>query len=144
MKIFTFILIFVAVTLSIGCSKKPAESTQSPLQTNGSSGVWPGTGVGTAASVSKWDKWAKVNKLKVSEWATVKVGISGDVVCNKKQMSLAEFAAECERLKKVGGGVLIFVDTAGHSTTTKAQAEAVQKIVTAGVPMYPVQVSNID
>ncbi len=141
MRIITFILILVAVTLFIGCKQKPTESTQSSPQPNGSSGALSDTGVGTAASVPEWVKWARDNKLKVSEWAKVKVGVSADVTFNGKQISHAEFAAECERLKKVGGGILIFIDTAGHSEMTKAQADVVHKIA-AGVPMYPYPVSN--
>jgi hypothetical protein len=77
----------------------------------------------------------------VSEWAKVKIGRSGEVLVNKKQMSLADFAVECERLKKVGGAVVLFIDTP-NGVVSPAQTKAVQKIVDAGVPMNGVRKEN--
>ena len=70
----------------------------------------------------------------VSEWSKVKIGSSGDIYVNKKQMSLVEFSAECARLKAVGGAIVLFVDTPNH-VASPAQAEVMHQIVEAGVAM---------
>ncbi len=80
--------------------------------------------------------------MKVSEWAKVEVGISGNVTFNGKAISQAEFAAECERLKKVGGGIVIFIDTEGYSLQSKAQTDVSRKIQILGVPLYPYPMSQ--
>jgi len=70
----------------------------------------------------------------VSEWSKVKIGRAGDIYVNKQQMSPAEFATECARLKKVGGAIVLFVDAPDH-VASPAQAEVMRKIVKAGVAM---------
>ena len=68
----------------------------------------------------------------------MKIGASGEISINKKQVSLTEFAAECQRLKKVGGAVVLYVDSQNHPLNP-AQTEAFHKLVDAGVPMKAVQ-----
>ena len=70
----------------------------------------------------------------VTEWDKVKLGVSGEIFLNKKPISLAELVTECERLKKAGGGIVLYVDTPNH-VANPAQVEAMQKIVDAGVAM---------
>jgi biopolymer transport protein ExbD len=77
---------------------------------------------------------ASAEQPPVTEWSKVKIGSAGDIFVNKKQMSLAEFSTECARLKKVGGAIVLFIDTPNH-VASPAQAEAMRKIVDAGVAM---------
>jgi hypothetical protein len=72
--------------------------------------------------------------IAVSEWDKVKIRDSGDIFVNKKQMSLADFSAECQRLKQAGGAALIYTGDMPH-VLSLAQTEAVQKLIDAGVPM---------
>ena len=76
----------------------------------------------------------KTTRSPVSEWSKVKIGRAGDIYVNKQQMSPAEFATECARLKKVGGAIVLFVDAPDH-VASPAQAEVMRKIVKAGVAM---------
>jgi biopolymer transport protein ExbD len=69
----------------------------------------------------------------VSELDKVVVGGSGEIFVNKKQVSLAEFVAECQRLKKAGGGAVVCV-VHGNQDTAKIQIEVIIKLMDAGVP----------
>jgi RNA polymerase sigma factor (sigma-70 family) len=71
----------------------------------------------------------------VSEWARVKINDSGEIFVNKKLVTLAEFATECERLKQVGGAAKIYVDVPNGRAPNPAQTNALGKLVDAGVPM---------
>src|SRR5690349_5673244 len=53
-------------------------------------------------------------RITVSEWDKVKITSSGEIFVNKKQISLKEFAAECQRLKQVGGGAIIYTGEGEH------------------------------
>ena len=64
----------------------------------------------------------------------MKIGRAGDIYVNKQQMSPAEFATECARLKKVGGAIVLFVDAPDH-VASPSQAEVMGTIVKAGVAM---------
>lgn len=70
----------------------------------------------------------------VTEWSKVKIGSAGEIFVNKQPMSAADFATECARLKKVGGAIVLFIDTPNH-VASPAQAEVMRKIVDAGVAM---------
>jgi hypothetical protein len=72
--------------------------------------------------------------IAVSEWDKVKISDSGDIFVNKKQMSLADFSAECQRLKQAGGAALIYTGDMPH-LLSPVQIESVQKLTDAGVPM---------
>lgn len=72
--------------------------------------------------------------ITVSEWDKVKVSSSGEIFVNKKQLSLAEFAAECQRLKKAGGAAIIYTGDGNH-VLSPAQGEAIHKLIDMGVPM---------
>jgi hypothetical protein len=70
----------------------------------------------------------------VLEWDKVMISDSGEIFVNKKQVSLTEFATECQRLKQVGGGAVVYTGEGSH-IPSPAQFEAVQKLVASGVPM---------
>jgi len=70
----------------------------------------------------------------VSEWDKVRISDSGEIFVNKRQVSLTEFAAECQRLKQVGGGAVVYTSEGSH-IPSPAQFEAVHKLVESGVPM---------
>ncbi len=53
---------------------------------------------------------------------------------NKKQVTLAEFATECQRLKQAGGAAVVYTGDGEH-VLSPAQIEVVHKLVDAGVPM---------
>ena len=53
-------------------------------------------------------------------------------------MSLADFSAECQRLKQAGSGAVIFFDTQ-YSELGRAAEEAQQKMLDAGFTMKIVQ-----
>jgi hypothetical protein len=118
MKI-TNLLIFIFPLLMLGCKKEAAQPASYPTS------AFPG-----ATSVQLTTK----QPIAVSEWDKIKISDSGDIFVNKKQMSLADFSAECRRLKQVGGAALIYTGEGPH-VFPPAQAEAVQKLVVAGVPM---------
>jgi biopolymer transport protein ExbD len=122
MKI-THLLVFTLPLLILGCKKEttpPASQPTSLFQAMTNA-------IGTAKQ-----------PIAVSEWDKVKISDSGDIFVNKKQMSLADFSAECQRLKQAGGGAVLFID-AQHSQLSRAQIEAHQKLVDAGVGMKIVQ-----
>jgi hypothetical protein len=96
-----------------GCKREPA--------TTQTSGAFPGQTAGSPAP-------------PVSEWAKVKIGPMGDVFVNKKKLTMDEFSAECARLKKAGGAIVLFVDSSNH-TANPAQAEVMRKVVDSGIPM---------
>jgi biopolymer transport protein ExbD len=118
MKI-THILVCALPFLMLGCKKKATPSASQPTPVVE---MLPATKL--SAPSSGWDK--------------VKISDSGDIFVNKKQMSLADFSAECQRLKQAGGGAVLFID-AQHSQLNRAQIEAHQKLVDAGVGMKIVQ-----
>ena len=68
-----------------------------------------------------------------SQWDKVMISDSGEIFVNKKQVSLTEFAAECQRLKQVGGGAVVYTGEGSH-IPTPAQFEAVRKLTASGVP----------
>jgi biopolymer transport protein ExbD len=90
-----------------------------------------------------------MQRIAVSEWDKVKIDRSGEIFVNKKQVSLTEFAAECQRLKKVGGAAVVYCPGDSHnpSTTgtdfvsllTSAQGEVIHKLADAGVPIKVAQ-----
>lgn len=80
------------------------------------------------------DQATGLPEVAVSEWAKVKIDATGSVFVNKKQMTTAEFEAECGRLKKGGGAVQLYVD-APNGALSAAQSEVVRQIVDAGVGM---------
>ena len=88
---------------------------------NQSSGVFPGQTAGSPAPT-------------VSEWAKVKIDVTGAVFVNKKRMTADEFRAECARLKKVSGAVMLFVESADQ-VANLAQADKIHLILDAEVPM---------
>jgi hypothetical protein len=98
-------LAFALPILFLGCSKAPPTQPPPPNQ-----------------------------RIAVTEWDKVKISDSGDIFVNKKQMSLADFSAECQRLKQAGGAALIYTGDTPH-VLSLAQTEAVQKLTDAGVPM---------
>ena len=118
MKI-THILICALPFLVLGCKKEATPPASQPTS------VFPG-------ATNALPPAAK--PITVSEWDKVKISDSGDIFVNKKQMSLADFSAECQRLKQVGGAALIYTGDSPH-VFPPAQAAAVQKLVVAGVPM---------
>lgn len=75
----------------------------------------------------------------VSEWDKVKITDAGSIFVNQKLVSLAEFATECERLKQIGGGALVYAGDGSQNTLlaipTPAQFKVVYKLRDAGVPM---------
>ena len=73
-------------------------------------------------------------RTTVSEWDKVKVSNSGEIFVNKKRMTVAEFATECQRLKQAGGAAVVYTGDGEH-VLSPAQTEAVHKLVDAGVPM---------
>jgi hypothetical protein len=101
------ILVFTLPLLMLGCKKEGTPPTGQPT-------------VGQPIAVAEWDK--------------VKINDSGDIFVNKKQMSLADFSAECQRLKQAGGAALIYMGDM-HHYLTPVQTEAFQKLVVAKVPM---------
>ena len=103
-----------------GCNRE-SQSTQPQAPTNQNTGVFPG-------------RAASVPAAPVSEWAKVKIDATGAVFVNKKQMPLEAFSSECARLKKVGGAVVLFIDSP-NQVASPAQAESIRKIAEAGVPM---------
>jgi hypothetical protein len=113
------LLSFTLPLLMMGCKKEATPPDGKPTS------AFPG-----ATSVLLTTK----QPIAVSEWDKVKISDSGDIFVNKKQMSLADFSAECQRLKQVGGAALIYTGDSPH-VFPPAQAEAVQKLVAAGVPM---------
>jgi hypothetical protein len=70
----------------------------------------------------------------ISEWVKVKISGSGEIFVNKKQVSLAEFAAECQRLKKAGGAAVVYTGDGDHALSP-VQLEATRKLQEAEVPM---------
>jgi RNA polymerase sigma factor (sigma-70 family) len=76
--------------------------------------------------------------VAVSEWDKIKISDSGEIFVNKKQVSLTEFAAECQRLKQAGAAAVLFID-APNRPLNPAQTEAFQKLANAGVGMKLVQ-----
>ena len=87
-----------------------------------------------AASADGLIETVAATRPPVTEWRKVKIGSAGDIYVNRQLMSPAEFATECARLKKVGGAIVLFVDTPNH-VASPAQAEVMRKIVDAGVAM---------
>ena len=71
-------------------------------------------------------------------WDKVKINDAGEIFVNKKLMSLADFSAECQRLKQAGSGAVIFFDTQ-YSELGRAAEEAQQKMLDAGFTMKIVQ-----
>ena len=69
----------------------------------------------------------------VSEWDKVKITDSGAIFVNQKPVSLAEFAAECQRLKQVGGGAVVYTGDGSH-IPSPAQLKVVRNITDSGVP----------
>jgi biopolymer transport protein ExbD len=76
--------------------------------------------------------------VAVSEWDKVKISSSGEIFVNKKQVSLTEFATECQRLKQASGGAMVYTGDGDH-VFSPAQTKAVSKLIDAGVPMKAVQ-----
>jgi hypothetical protein len=118
MKI-THLIVFTLPLLMLGCKKEATPPASQPTS------AFPGAT--NALATAK-------QPIAVSEWDKVKISDSGDIFVNKKQMSLADFSAECQRLKRVGGAALIYTGDSPH-VLSPAQAEAVQKLTVAGVPM---------
>jgi biopolymer transport protein ExbD len=87
-----------------------------------------------AASTASQSLPPASQRVTVSEWDKVKISSSGEIFVNKRQMSLAEFAAECQRLKQAGGAALIYIGEGDH-VLSPAQAEAFHKLADSGVPM---------
>jgi len=114
MKI-TRLLIFTFPLLILGCKK---ETAQPASVFRGAANALP----------------SAQQPVAVSEWDKVKIGDSGEIFVNKKQVSLTEFAAECQRLKQAGGAALIYTGESPH-VLSPAQSDAVQKLVVARVPM---------
>jgi biopolymer transport protein ExbD len=113
-------------TLLFGCALLfAAVGCKRELATTQTSGAFPGQTAGIPAPA-------------VSEWAKVKVGATGDVFVNKKKFTMDEFSAECARLKKVGGAIVLFVDSSNH-TLNPSQTEVMRKVVNAGIPMKAAQ-----
>ena len=102
-------------TLMPGCKKKAAPSASQP------------TRVVPMLSPTKLP-------TPSSDWDKIKISDSGEIFVNKKQMSMADFSAECQRLKQAGGGAVIFFDTQ-HSELSRAAVEGQQKLIDAGVTM---------
>jgi hypothetical protein len=50
-------------------------------------------------------------RIAVSEWDKVKISDSGEIFVNKKQVSLTEFATECQRLKLAGDAAMLYIDS---------------------------------
>jgi hypothetical protein len=74
-------------------------------------------------------------QIAVTEWSKVKITRSGEVFVNKRKVSLAEFATECQRLKKAGGGALVFTGEGGEHVLSSDECMALGILVGAGVPM---------
>ena len=72
--------------------------------------------------------------IAVSEWDKIKISDSGEILVNKKQVSPAEFATECQRLTQAGGSAIIYTGEGEH-IIKPAQLDAVHQLVGAGVPM---------
>jgi len=82
--------------------------------------------------------------VTVSGWDKVKISSSGEIFVNKKQVTLTEFATECQRLKQVGGAAVVYTGEGEH-ILSPAQVQAVHKLVGAGVPMkVAMKESDID
>ena len=109
MKI-THLLIFTLPLLMMGCKKEATPQASQP----------------TLLTTKQ--------PIAASEWDKIKISDSGDIFVNKKQMSLADFSAECQRLNQAGGAALIYTGDMPH-LLSPAQSEAVQKLAGAGVPM---------
>ena len=86
-----------AVLLVVAGCKSATESVRSETPTNQSSGTFPGHSARSPA-------------LPFSGWAKVRIKATGAIFVNKKQVTTEQFMAECDRLKKVGGGILVFLD----------------------------------
>jgi len=72
----------------------------------------------------------------VSEWDKVRISDSGEIFVNQKEVSLSEFAAECQRLKQVGGGAVIYTGDGSRALSpSPAQFEAIHKLLDARVPI---------
>jgi hypothetical protein len=128
MKIQTISILSAAAILLAGCGKKSDSSDVTPTE-NHASAVSP-----LSPSVQPQSPQTAFKPIKISEWDKVKISDSGDIFVNKKQMSLAEFSAECQRLKQAGGAALIYTGDMPH-LLSPAQTEAIQKLTVAGVPM---------
>src|SRR5580658_7969309 len=118
MKI-SHLLVFTLPLLMLGCKNESTPPASQPTS------VFPG--LTNALRAAK-------QPIAISEWDKVKISDSGDIFVNKKQMSLADFSAECQRLKQAGGAALIYTGDTPH-VLSLAQTEAVQKLIDAGVPM---------
>jgi hypothetical protein len=117
--------IMAATILIAGCSKKSPSSSATPPPASQPAPIFSG--------LTNTIRTAK-QPIAVSEWDKVKISDSGDIFVNKKQMSLADFSAECQRLKQAGGAVLIYTGDMPH-LLSPAQTAAVQKLTDAGVQM---------
>jgi hypothetical protein len=118
MKI-THLIVFMLPLLMLGCKKEATPPASQPTS------AFPGAATALPSAQQS---------IAVSEWDKVKISDSGDIFVNKKQMSLADFSAECQRLKQVGGAVLIYTGDSPH-VLSPVQTEVVQKLAVAGVPM---------
>jgi hypothetical protein len=98
----------------VGCSKHQAQPAQSQLLP------------------------PSMQRIAISEWDKIKISDSGEIFVNKKQVSLTEFATECQRLKLAGGAALIYIDSPNRPLNP-SQTEAFHKLADAGVPMKVAQ-----
>ena len=114
-----------------GC-KTETQSACCETSASQGNGVFPGQTPSRSTSLSA---------PTVSEWAKVKIDAAGAVFVNKKQMTLDEFKAECFRLKKAGGAIMLFVVGANH-VANPAQADVIRLIADAGVPMQMAMAEN--
>src|SRR5512137_2671784 len=65
-------------------------------------------------------------RIAVSEWDNIEITDSGEIFVNKKPVSSADFATECQRLKQVGGGAVIYTGEGDH-VIKPAQLDAVHQ-----------------
>jgi hypothetical protein len=122
MKI-TYILASALMLLIVGCKRESQSPTEQPHA------QFPGATTNLQVAAQP---------VAVSEWDKVKISSSGEIFVNKKQMSLTEFAAKCQRLKQAGGGAMVYTSDGDH-VISPAQLEATRKLIEVGVPMKAVQ-----
>jgi hypothetical protein len=98
-------------------------------------GAWRVAGkVGDPANPSG----VKIRYKLVPNWDRIKIGESGEIFINKKPASMAELAAECQRLKQIGGGARIYYGDFTTHGITAAQHEALWILTAANIPLKAV------